>query len=209
MKHNLERISHDQMPSEEERWAAVYGIETPNGADIVINKDGNVIMVDFKVVPYPKAGTRDYEKTKQLLLESKARHPSNLRLPENSTSLANILNEAAGSTDSFEMSPNSSRTIKLVTEIFRVLAKELISVAEVEHKIPTKLGYKQVLVDKDTFEAKLLPPVEFQDVGKSDTHKRLRELGRQLIQSMSEGAVTPSQRALTDMLASPIKEIFH
>jgi hypothetical protein len=209
MKHNPEFIDSDINTSEDDSWEVVYGIDTPEGADLKVGKDGNVIEVDFKVISYPKAGTRDYDRTKKLLLEAKSRHPSNLRLPANSTSLANILNEAAGSTDSFEMSPNTSRTIRLVTEIFRVLAKELITVADASHKMPTAIGYKQVLVDKDSFEAKLLPPVEFQDVSRADAHKRLRELGRQMIQSMAEGSATPSQRALTDMLAPTLKEIFH
>jgi len=209
MKHNPEFIKSDIDSSEEDSWEVVYGIDTPKGTDLVVGKDGNVIEVDFKIISYPKAGTRDYDRAKKLLLEARSRHPSNLRLPSNSTSLANILNEAAGSTDSFEMSPNTSRTIRLITEIFRVLAKELIDVADTAHKMPTALGYKQVLIDKESFEAKLLPPVEFQDVSKSEAHKRLKELGRQMLQSMAEGSATPSQRALTEMLAVPIKEIFH
>ena len=208
MKDNPELIKSEQITSEEDSWASVYGIDTPEGVDLVVSPGGNVIEVDFKLIAYPRAGTRDYDRTKKLLLEAKSRHPSNLRLPENSTSLANILNEAAGSTDSFEMSPNTSRTIRLIAEIFQVLANELIYVADNAHKMPTELGYKQVLVDKDSFEAKLLPPVEFNDVSRSDVHKRLRELGRQMIQSMAEGSSTPSQRVLTELLATPIKEIF-
>lgn len=209
MRNNPEIIISEPHNSEEDRWDIVYGIDTPKGTDIIVGKDGNVIEVDFKVAPYPKAGTREYERTKQLLLEARSRHPSNLKLPSNSTSLANILNEAAGSTDSFEVTPNTSRTIKLITEIFRVLAGEIVSVADVSHKIPTQLGYKQVLVDKGSFETKLLPPVEMQDISRVDVNKKMRDLGRMLIQSMADGAATPSQRALTEMLASPIKEIFH
>lgn len=209
MKRNPELINTDINTSEDDSWEVVYGIDTPEGADLKVGKDGNVIEVDFRVIRYPKAGTRDYDRAKMLLLEAKSRHPSNLRLPINSTSLANILNEAAGSTDSFEISPDNSRSIKLITEIFRVLASELITVADVSHKMPTNIGYKQVIVDKEKFVAKLLPPVEFHDVSRADAHKWLRVLGRQMIQSMAEGSDTPSQRALTEKLAPALKEIFH
>jgi hypothetical protein len=209
MKKNNERQSNTSLTQEEENWEAVYGIETPKGAELVIGSQGNVLRVDFSRTPYPKNGTAVYEETKSLLLESVIRHPSNLKLPNNSTSLANILNEAAGSTDSFEVAPNTSRTLKLVTEIFRVLAADLITVADTKHKVPTKLTLKQILVNKENYEAKLLPPIEFQEVSKRDVNVKIKEIGAQILQSMSEGSTTPAQRALTDMLSGPIKEIFH
>lgn len=208
MKRNNEHFSVDTSTTEEERWEVVYGMDTPQGADLVINRDGNIIEVDFKVTSYPKAGTRDYEKTKQLLLEAKARHPSNLRLPNNSTTLSTILNEASGSTDSFENSPDTSRTIKLITDIFRVLANELITVANTAHKMPSSISYKQILVDKDSFDVKLLPPVEMTDVSKDETRKRFRKLGAQLLDSMHKGATTPSQQILVNNLTEDIKELF-
>ena len=216
MRKNFESsFIEEDIEAKEARLALVVGIKSP-GMTVKEDSDGepSELLVDMEI-PYPKKGTRDYSKAGRILLleVSKARHPSGglrrFKLPENATTLSNILNEASGTTESMGVSPAESRTIRTIVNLIRTFKIDLESVADNAHMLPMGLDYDQLLVEKETSEIKLLPPVVLEDVGKSERDKRIRELGRMFLNSLMEGATNPSQRELSEVLKPEIKEIFH
>lgn len=203
-------IQHPSMHAENQLWQLAIGLELPDGVQFFQNRKGTRFLGINDKVAYPRDSQVFEGEARNILLDPEDDpHSGVFKIPENSTTLLTVLNEAAGSTDSFELAPDESRTVSMLTGLYRGLAKALKTVRDVDLLIPASLSYSQVLVKKDSYDFKLLPPVELRKVeGIGARQVAWRGLYKSLVLSMAEGADTPSQRHLVETLRKPIRDAF-
>lgn len=195
----------------EDLWQLSLGIDMPPGVSFTRSSNGQPALSLTDNVAYPKID--DYNLNSavyDLLLQpaSKAT-PRVLSLPDNSTTLVNVLNEAAGTTDSFDVSPDDSRSLALLSTMFGVLARSLNKLQESEGVLPRQLVYQQVLVAKNTLTCKIIPPLSLEYSDVSARKNAWSAMTKGLLASLDAGVSTPSQRILVDQLRDPVTHAFN
>lgn len=195
-------------------WNITLGLDLPLGARLIHDDrtEQNVIELEDSV-PYPNLSDAGRTPaTRAILLEPlpDGGRPRRLLVPDNTTTLVTVLNEAAGTTDSFEVSPDESRTVALLTGLFQQLGAGLLSLARDDGLLPRSLEYSQVLVVKDTYGCKLLPPLSLEPVSNRQAERMLQwaRIGRTLNQSLASGADTPAHRHLASLLGKVVEQVF-
>lgn len=206
---------HPSNHASNQLWKLSMGLDLPEGVAFQRIRGRGVIIVDPSV-PYPDHLTdpRQERPLSDILLSGATDLNKNrvYPLPSNSASLASILNEAAGATDSFECAPDESRTVDILRTMFSSIIANLAELKDREGLIPDGLSYGQFLVEKNSdpkaIGFKLLPPLTLQQPETNNLHTSWMRAGRLLIKSMVDGCDNDSQRNLVSSLIQPIGKEF-
>jgi len=208
-----EANQNENYENQDELWRLTLGLNSREGIELSRDKQGKPLLKLSENVHYPKPEefhSKSHITGEIFLNPVDQDHPDTYVIPDNSTTLVNILNEASGTTDSFYMTPTESRTIGILSGILGEVSTGLQRLAEEEKVLPTELAYDRVLVVKDVFGFKLLPPVDLVHVDtKTELKKAWGNISESFMTSLAEGATTPTQWSLIDALKEPTKEAFH
>ena len=201
---------HPSAQSSNQLWEMAIGLNLPEGANYVRDKGVGFVEITPSI-DYPDSLITKLSNSTQILLEPvSSSDETTLRkyiLPTDSSTLAAILNEAAGATDSFEVMPDKSRTVALLRELFSSITERLAYIKNTDGAVPDSLSYSQLLIQKNSgatkVDFKILPPFSFLYPTK-DLRSAWLHAGRTLLQSMDSGSDNDSQRRLVDSLRENI-----
>ncbi|MGB4967863.1 MAG: hypothetical protein WBO35_06715 [Candidatus Saccharimonadales bacterium] len=207
---------HPSAQSSNELWEMAIGLNLPDGIEYYRQKDVGYLEAAPEI-PYPDQSALDMKYKLGFLLtpEPDVEDVTATRryaLPSNTSTLAAILNEAAGTTDSFEVEPNQSRTVAMLRELFSSIVDQLRALKDQENLVPESLNYSQLLIEKNSraghVDFKVLPPFTLLKLEKREIRTAWLRAGRLLIKSMADGCDTDAQRGLANTLKEEIGTAF-
>ena len=192
-------------------WVMSMGLhvlESTKGVQFIESESGSHFIKISSDIPYPR--TRLSEQGSSLFLPLAERSGSGvLLLPDNSTTLINILNEAAGTTGSFFIQPDQSRTLSLFESLFASTATALAYLANEDGLLPDALDYRRLLVSKDENAIKFLPPIDMvSTTDRKTTLAHWKSISESLVGSIMRGAETAMQAELARAVAEIIDTSF-
>jgi hypothetical protein len=107
------------------------------------------------------------------------------QLPEDYVSLGSVLNDVASS--------NTRRANDYAKGFFFEIGHALHKIVTSTQLIPTELSYKDIIIERDVTNFRILPPVEFI---KTDSNRADVELGEVLLDELQDSAGTEQRKAL-------------
>ena len=188
----------------------VVNLYLPDGARYFVNSgDPEYIIITNPHIAYPRSPELP-ESVKALILEKgKINNPDVFLYPEYSILLGLALNEAASGSAAFEIEPGPREATIAVTDLlieaFNSLTQRLKAVLQETQSLPETIDYRQIVIQKDTLDVKLLPPVELTPIGGAkELQIRRKRLVSSLLDSLRSGTTTKSHRSLYGQLEGPI-----
>lgn len=191
-------------------WVVTMGLhalDSTKGIEFVEGVNGDHCVRLDPTIAYPRNAQQD-KGGSIFLKQADIDDPDLFVLPNNSTTLINILNEAAGTTESFFVAPNESRTLQLFESLFRQTADSLASLSLNKGLLPINLDYRRLLVEKDEQAIRILPPTELIHTTNTNREKVWKQMTSSLLESVMTGAETNSQIELARAISEIIKNHF-
>lgn len=177
------------------------GIELPQNVQVMIDSNyRRIISLDVNLA-YPAID--ELSDNKHGLFLKYLPSVNGLLIPDNSSGLPLVLNEAVGSSESLGVKPDESRTFRVLEGLFDNLFSQLRQMHTKDHVLPTKLSASQLLVVKEDSSFRLLPPLTIAHVANAD--QKLEELRKSLLKSLDESSTTSTQHQFAGVLRGIIK----